>query len=185
MNSAVTVVGDDAATSSVAASSGRVHYDRARIEEALPHRGLALVIDEVICVPDEGKAEGFFRVPEDHLMVQDHFGLMPGVFLGEVAHLSGAVLHHSMYPSSDKILLLSASFIRDLAVAVRPTDQLKCFVSLHAADGTGREASFDAEIFNQYGKRVVCVEFTGMIVSKKLLERQERERRRLLNSASN
>lgn len=135
------------------------------IQQILPHRGNALVIHKVH-IHESTRASGYFSVCADDARIQDHFGIMPGVLIAEFAHLTGAVL--MMFMDREVFPILNISTI-EVALPAMPGDDLTCEVEL--IDQDRRKFTFRGEVFNQTGKSVATVHFTGTRVSQRMLER--------------
>lgn len=106
-----------------------VALNRQDIESLLPHRGLALVIDEVI-ITNQGSAEGYFAIRSDDRRIVDHFGTTPGVLLAELAHLTAAAM--MSWSSDEKKRMLPALLTSQIDImttkGVFPGDRLICDV---------------------------------------------------------
>jgi len=153
------------AVASVAPEAIHVDLGMVEIEQILPHRGGALVIHKVH-IHESTRASGYFSVCADDTRIQDHFGIMPGVLIAEFVHLTGAVL--MMFTDREVFPILNTSTI-EVALPAMPGDGLTCEVEL--IDQTKRRFTFRGEVFNQYGKSVATVHFTGTRFPRRMLER--------------
>lgn len=104
------------------------------IENLLPHRGLAVLVDS-IQIDSAVRAVGRFAIRYDDPRITGHFGIMPGVLMAESCHLTGAALLLSQSDSLDiPVLSQSAIQVREAAFA---GDTLLCHVQLLGRDGRG------------------------------------------------
>ncbi len=70
---------------------------RDEIAEILPHRGDFALPDCVEVYPEENRATGYMRVPER--FEEDHFGMLPGVMMVELAYQVAAILVAQTHPN--------------------------------------------------------------------------------------
>lgn len=147
-------------------SVGLIGLDMADIEQILPHRGCALVIHGAH-IHGETRATGYFSVQAEDKRIKDHFGIMPGVLIAEFVHLTGAVL--MMYKNREVIPVLNktSSEVQNTATS---GDRLRCEVNLNQSEK--RTFTFNGVVYNQIGKRIAEVDFSGTAVPKKIFERQ-------------
>ncbi len=158
-------------------------YDKEEIRDALPHRGLALVIDSAICHPEDLSAEGMFELLADDRRIADHFGILPGILYSEFAHLTGALLVLSCLSGemgTDSIVLLKNTATELIALAIPGTsvEQIFCRVEIVIVSEDEKEITCKATIHNSMNKTLARVTFTGVIASKRLIERMVARKRR-------
>lgn len=158
-------------------------YDKEDILDMLPHRGSALVIDSAICHPEDLSAEGMFELRADDPRIVDHFGILPGILYSEFAHLTGALLVVSCLPGeieADSIVLLKKTETELIAPAMPGTavEQIFCRVEIAIVSEDEKEITCKATIHNSMNKTLARVTFTGVIASKRLIERMVARKRR-------
>jgi len=67
------------------------------IADMLPHKGIMLLPDEVQVFPEENRAIGTMKVPDNEIM-RGHFGILPGVLQVEFSYQVLAVLIAKQHP---------------------------------------------------------------------------------------
>jgi hypothetical protein len=134
------------------------------LEHWLPHRDIALCLDSIVYFPDSEIIFGYWK--PDVRYFEGHFGILPGHWVSESAHLTGAVLgqmvHKDLY---DTVPLLGANnSLPENPVIFGMT--LIHGISVLSRDG--KKLSFLSRTTSSTGKIVSTETFSGTSVSKKL-----------------
>ena len=145
------------------------------LENILPHRGLAVLIDTVR-IDSAVRALGCFLIKEDDPRITGHFDIMPGVLMAESCHLTAAALMLSQSGSPD-IPVLNQSEIR-VREAAYAGDTLLCYVQLLGQDGRGFR--FQANLGKQgpdgQERMIGEVMFSGTNLPRRVFERMRPRR---------
>lgn len=158
-------------------------YDRENILDMLPHRRSALVIDSAICHPEDLSAEGMFELRADDPRIVDHFSILPGILYSEFAHLTGALLVLSCLSGemrTDSVVLLKNTATELLSPSIPGTsvEQIFCRIEITAVTEDQKDITCEAKIYNSAEKILANVNFTGVIASKRIVERMVARKRR-------
>lgn len=147
-----------------------VVIDREGLKSLLPHRGVALLLDEVIYSEGENEITGRKIVIEEDPELDGHFPnfpVYPGHYLDELACLTAACLAKLI--CGDGINGLPMVVRKDgiqYKKAARPGDVLSIKVVLLENKGN-RIFTFYSQIFNQNEELIASIEkITGMAAKK-------------------
>lgn len=140
--------------------------NKENLEEILPHRGEAMMIDKIIFENDDIKGTKFISTNDKYF--EGHFPgnpVYPGHYLDEMQCLVAAILVKIKFPEVNGLPMVVAKNGVHYKKAVVPGDSLVISASLLESK-FNRLFDFNTQIHNQNGKLVAEIESLRGIVAK-------------------